>query len=225
MARLLRLLFSLIIAVIGTTSQWVQSAGAATIDCNGLKNSQIPFEVKLRAHGYNYVVQEFRDAAGAAIVWTRLIAPDDSVTRAIEYNGFSTESESIHSVTTPKGTVVLSRFKVRLRYGGLDPRAFDYNTDASFKLYSHVEVANGPSPSDSESQVEYKVLRRERVAVGDCSFSSVVFEGTRLTDGKESQLYYRYLPELRLRISDSDPDELRIDEIATVFDSMKLLAQ
>ena len=225
MARPTRLLFSLIIATTGTTSLWAGSAGAAPVDCNGLKNSQVPFEIKLRAHGNSYVVQEFRDPSGSAVVWTRLLGSSDSITRAIEYNGFSSESESAHTVNTPNGILVLSRFKVRLRYGGLDPRAFDYSTDASFKLYSHVEVANGPSPSDSESQVAYKVLRREQLAVGGCSFSSVVFEGTRLTGGKESQAFYRYLPELRLRITDSDPDELGIDEIATVFESMKLPAQ
>jgi hypothetical protein len=219
------MLFSLVVAVAGTMSLWIESAGAGPVDCDRLKNSQIPFEIKLRAHGSSYIIQEFRDASGSAIVWTRLLGFGDSVTRAIEYNGFSTESESAHSATTPKGIIVLSHFKVRLRYGGLDPRVFDYSADASFKLYSHVEMADGPSPRDSESQVEYKMLRQEQVAVGDCSFSSTVFVGTRLTDGKESQLYYRYLPELRLRIADSDPDELRIDEIATVFESMKLPAQ
>lgn len=225
MAYIVRTLLVLVITIFGTQLVRAQAAGTAPVNCEALKNSLVPYQVKIRANGLQYSIQVFRDKSGAAVVWTLFpIGSGRSITRTIEYNGFNGESESVHSVQEATRLAIITHFKTRIRYEGLDTKTFDYTKGATFKLYSHVEMASGPSPKDSESLVEYRFPRQEQVTISGCRFSSVVFEGTRSIGGQKSESYYRYLPELKLRVSNSasEPD---VDAITTVFESLRLPAQ
>jgi hypothetical protein len=222
MGYIIRTVLVLIVTSFGTQPVRAQATATAPVNCDALKNSLVPYQVKFSANGSVYSIQVFRDKSGAATVWTLLpVAPVRSITRAVEYNGFGSETESVDSVQEATRIVILSHFRTRTRYAELDTKTFDYKKDATFKQYSHVEVANGPSPRDSESLVDYRFLREEQVTINGCRFSSVLFEGARSIGGRKSQAYYRYLPELRLRVSNS-ASEPRVDDITTVFESLKL---
>jgi hypothetical protein len=229
MARIVRTLLGLVIAVsVATISETklvrAQTTEKAPVDCDALKNSLAPYQVQYKANGQQYSIQVFRDKSGTAVVWIQLRDGSAQLTtKAVQQNGFDRETESVNSVQVADRVVILSHLKTQARYEELDTEAFDYKRDATFKLYSRVDLANATPPRESESLLEYKFLREEPITVDGCPFSSVVFEATRSIADQKSHVYYRYMPELKLRIANSTP-ELVIDDITTVFESMKLPA-
>lgn len=229
MTRIVRTLLGLVItisvvAISETKLVRAQTTEKAPVNCDALKNSLVPYQVQYKATGQQYSIQVFRDKSGTAVVWTQFQAGSAQLTtKAIQQNGFDRETESVNSVQASDRVVILSHLKTQARYDGLDTETFDYKRNASFKFYSHVDLTNGTPPRESESLWEYKFVREEPITVDGCPFSSIVFEATRSIADQKSHLYYRYMPELKLRIASSTP-ELVVDDITTVFESMKLPA-
>jgi hypothetical protein len=229
MVCIVRTLLGLVVAIsVVTISETkpvrAQATETAPANCDALKNSLVPYQVQYKANGQQYSIQVFRDKSGTAVEWIQFRDGSAQLTtKAIQQNGFDRETESVNSVQALDRVIILSHLKTQARYEGLDTDAFDYKRNATFKLYSQVDLANGTPPRESESSLEYKFLREEPIAVDGCPFSSVVFEATRSIADQKSHLYYRYMPELKLRIGNSTP-ELAIDDITTVFESMKLPA-
>jgi hypothetical protein len=224
MACLARMLLFVAITASGTTPLWAQATGTTTPDCNALKNSLVPYQAEYQANGQRYLIQVFREQSGTAAVWIQFQQGSSrSTSRTVQNNGFYKETESVNSVQAANKIIVLSHIKTQAQYEGINVETFDYKTDATFKYYSRVDLANGTVPTESKSLLQYKFLREEQITIGGCPFSSVVFEGTRSFSDKEYHSYYRYMPELKLRIENSTP-ELAVDKITTVFERMSLPA-
>ena len=146
-------------------------------------------------------------------------------TRSLQYNGLAFETETVRVIRTSSGPADLVRVKSTQRYDGINPKTYDYQRDAKFKLISVQDAGKGPT--EKAFNVEFKFLRNEQMTLGSCLFASSIVQTTSWPDGIETAkrtISYRYIPELLIQVPEN-PQQLVVWELATSFETLSFEVQ
>ncbi len=205
-------------------------AGEAPIDCDGLRNSLVPYQLKYRIRALGLyddrererVVQVFRQKSGASIVLTRSFgkAGVQTISRRVETNGLVTEHEAVQISQVKNRPVFRSHTKSTDRYEATGPELFDHRNDVTLELWTKTHQKDGTVVPHEMRFAKYKFEREENVKVGSCLFSSFVGRMTveELDNRSRHSIWlFRHIPELGVSISFAP-----IDDIKTSFETITL---
>ena len=136
------------------------------------------------------------------------------------------EAETIRFIRTSDGPADLTRMKTTQRYEGPNPKTYDYQKDAKFKVILVQDAGKGPTEKDFT--FEFKFVRNEQMTIGSCLFASSIVEVSSWPYGAETTqkrtVSYRYIPDLGIQVPEA-PQQLVVWEIATSFETMSLEVQ
>lgn len=155
---------------------------AAPVDCDTLKNSNVPFQIEWNSTIGHITVQSYRDASGDSIEWRfyEYNGGRKEITKVVRYDAKGYDSNSIDS--SPNAVVR----KTKAITKGM-PARYDYSRDLK---YTSEPTSFQPDGTQSTKTFENDVhfLKNIRIVTGSCFFDASLAEvSSKQPDGNMSK--------------------------------------
>jgi hypothetical protein len=213
------------------TSLYATAVAAQPVDCNAIKTTLVPYEIRFgRDDNNKSVLQMYRDASGDYVAWFARQTPNMStISKAVVSPG---QSSTTSIEGRPNGS---SAYTVTndITWRGL-PKKFDWASDVTFQAQSKFSdiKSDGGKPNitykDGNANLVYKYVSTQRINIGSCLFAANIGYVTIPVEGRPTPFYQTriYFPEISATVVDdvaqSPPEQvlLKFAGIETSFQQM-----
>lgn len=205
------------------TIVFANDSNAEPVDCEKIRTSLIPFEIKLRKEAPNWkapqTIQVARNASGMDTTSIKFKSPFGSYTqKSTGINGALMVSDRQYV----RGEYIYPPQHSTIEYAYWDPMLADPRADADFVMRPRVNEADGKLREDPKD-VTFTFQKTEEISINPCKF--IAHRGkAKITDqktGNEEIIYSWHFPDLRLRIGHSTQD-VTFEGISTSFEPIEL---